>query len=182
LGPVLIEEAGTRMKLARGFMLHLSQLRQESRGRIHLASADPREKALITFNFLTTESDRQEFRDGLTLIRDVAGGRALRELGSVSVPPGPGNYSDADVDAFIREHAVTEFHPSCTCRMGTDDQSVVGSDLRVHGIDALRVVDASVMPTVTSANLNAPTIMIAEKAADIIAGKPPLEPAPAPRP
>jgi len=89
LAPVMIEEDGTEMKLARGFMLHISQLRQQSRGRIHLASADPREKAVIAFNFLATDSDRQEFRDGLAIVRDIVNGRALRALGSASVLPGP---------------------------------------------------------------------------------------------
>jgi choline dehydrogenase len=177
LAPVMIDEVGAEMKLARGFMLHLSQLRQESRGCIRLASADPRAKAAITFNFLATEPDRQEFRDGLALVRDIVNGQALRNLGSTSVLPGSGTDSDADIDAFIRAHAATEYHPSCTCRMGVDELAVVDPELRVYGIESLRVVDASVMPSVTSANLNAPTIMIAEKAADMIVGKPALEPA-----
>lgn len=177
LAPVLIDQDGSRIKLARGFMLHLSQLRQQSRGRIRLASGDPREKAVITFNFLATESDRREFRDGLALVRDIVNGSALRSLKPTSILPGPDIRSDEEVDAFIQDRSETEFHPSCTCRMGVDDMAVVDPQLRVRGIDGLRVVDASVMPSVTSANLNAPTIMIAEKAADMISGKQALEPA-----
>lgn len=178
LAPVLIDQDGPQIRLARGFMLHLSQLRQQSRGRIRLASGDPREKALIAFNFLATEPDRQEFRDGLALVRDIVSGQALKSLQVTHILPGPGIRSDADVDAFIQRHAETEYHPGCTCRMGNDDMAVVDPWLRVRGIEGLRVVDASVMPSVTGANLNAPTIMIAEKAADMIAGRPTLKPTP----
>lgn len=177
LGPVSIEQVGTKLKLARGFMLHISQLRQESRGRIQLASADPHDKPVIAFNFLATDSDRQEFRDGIALVREILNGSALRSLQPTPILPGPDVRSDADIDAFIRAKAETEYHPSCTCKMGVDGMAVVDPELRVRGIEGLRVVDASVMPSVTSANLNAPTIMIAEKAADMITGAPPLAPA-----
>lgn len=177
LAPVMIDQKDGRIRLARGFMLHLSQLRQESRGRVSLASADPRAKATISFNFLATDRDRQEFRDGLAIVRDIVGQQAMAALGPQPVLPDLGVRSDGEIDAFVRTHAETEFHPSCTCRMGLDEMAVVDPQLRVHGIEALRVVDASVMPTVTSANLNAPTIMIAEKAADMVLNSPPLEPA-----
>lgn len=177
LAPVMIDQKDGGIRLARGFMLHLSQLRQESRGHVSLASADPRAKATISFNFLATERDRQEFRDGLAIVRDIVGRPVMAALGPRPVLPGLEVCGDSEIDAFIRAQAETEFHPSCTCRMGLDEMTVVDSQLRVHGTEALRVVDASVMPTVTSANLNAPTIMIAEKAADMILGSPPLGPA-----
>lgn len=170
LAPVMIDQVGGRIRLAQGFMLHLSQLRPESRGRIRLVSADPHMKAAIEFNFLSTERDRQEFRDGIMIARDIVNSQSMASIRPRSVLPGPGICSGSDIDAFIRTHAETEFHPSCTCRMGIDDMAVVDPQLRVRGMDSLRVVDASVMPTVTSANLNAPTIMIAEKAADLIIG------------
>jgi choline dehydrogenase len=182
LSPVLFDydERGT-VTLSEGFMLHCSQLRQESRGRITLASADPRDKARIQFNFLSTENDRREMREGIRITRDIVRQRALADILGEEIAPSPELQSDAELDQFVRQTAETEFHPSCSCRMGTDDLSVVGRDLRVRGLGGLRVVDASVMPQVVSANLNGPTIMIAEKAADLILGRPALAPAILPR-
>jgi len=177
LAPVMIDQLNGGVQLAQGFMLHLSQLRQESRGQLGLGSADPHAKATISFNFLATDRDRRDFREGLAIMRDIVARPAMAALGPQPVLPGADVTTDSEIDSFIRTHAETEFHPSCTCRMGLDEMAVVDPQLRVRGIEALRVVDASVMPTVTSANLNAPTIMIAEKAADMILGSPPLEPA-----
>ena len=181
LSPVLFDQVGSKVTLGEGFMVHCSQLRQESRGRITLASADPRDKARIQFNFLATENDRREMREGIRITRDIVGQNAMASILGEAILPRAELKSDAELDAFVRETAETEFHPSCSCRMGTDDLAVVDSDLRVHGIERLRVVDASVMPRVVSANLNGPTIMIAEKAADKILGLPPLAPAVLPR-
>jgi choline dehydrogenase len=176
VGPVMINQTDSGLDLAEGFMLHLSQLRQKSRGRIGLQSADPRQSPAIQFNFLTIENDRREFRDGIRMSRDIVRQRPLRRIIGEEIDPSPDIVSDLDLDAFVRSRAETEFHPSCTCRMGTDDQAVVDPKLRVHGIESLRVVDASVMPAVVSSNLNGPTIMIAEKAADLILGTSPLPP------
>lgn len=176
VAPVVIDYDGDDISLAEGFMVHLSQLRQESRGRIGLRSADPLDKASIRFDFLSTDQDRREFREGIQIVREIVARSALAELVDRELSPGPDLTTDDHLDAFVRKNAETEFHPSCTCRMGHDDLSVVDDQLRVHGIDGLRVVDASVMPSVISANLNAPTIMIAEKAADLILGRPPLPP------
>lgn len=181
LSPVLFDYAGSKVSLAEGFMLHCSQLRQESRGRITLASADPRQKARIQFNFLSTEKDRQEMREGIRVARDIVHQQAMADILGEEVAPGANLRSDAELDTWVRETAETEFHPSCSCKMGNDDQAVVDSDLRVRGLQGLRVVDASIMPTIISANLNGPTIMIAEKAADKILGRPPLAPAALPR-
>ena len=177
LSPVLFNSVGGRATLAEGFMLHCSQLRQESRGRIMLASSDPRQKARIQFNFLSTENDRKEMREGIRITRDIVRQKAMASILGEEVAPGANLRSDAELDAWVRETAETEFHPSCSCKMGTDDQAVVDGDLRVHGLQGLRVVDASIMPKIISANLNGPTIMIAEKAADKILGRPPLAPA-----
>ncbi|HEV7252711.1 MAG TPA: choline dehydrogenase [Mesorhizobium sp.] len=177
LSPVLFDYAGERVTLGEGFMLHCSQLRQESRGRITLASADPTAKARIQFNFLSTEMDRQEMREGVRITRDIVRQKAMESILGEELAPSPRLQSDAELDAFVRETAETEFHPSCTCKMGTDDLAVVDADLKVHGMEGLRVVDASVMPKIVSANLNGPTIMIAEKAADKILGLAPLAPA-----
>lgn len=181
LSPVLFDYAGGKVSLAEGFMLHCSQLRQESRGRITLASANPRQKARIQFNFLSTEKDRQEMREAIRVTRNIVHQQAMANILGDELAPGANLRSDAELDAWVRETAETEFHPSCSCKMGTDDQAVVDSDLRVRGLQGLRVVDASIMPKIISANLNGPTIMIAEKAADMILGHPPLAPAVLPR-
>jgi choline dehydrogenase len=176
VAPVVIQYHGSAISLAEGFMVHLSQLRQESRGRIVLRSGNPLDKARIQFRFLATKQDRREFREGIRIIRDIVHQRAFRDLLGGELSPGPEVDSDDGLDAFVRANAETEFHPSCTCRMGHDDMAVVDGELRVRGLEGLRVVDASVMPTVLSANLNGPTIMIAEKAADLILGRSGLPP------
>jgi choline dehydrogenase len=178
IGPVIVNETPKGgLALAEGFVMHLSQMRQESRGRIQLASADPTTAPHIRFGFLATASDRREFRDGLRRTRHILEQPALRELAGDELFPGRRTDSDDDIDRFMAANLKTEFHPSCTCRMGNDPLSVVDGDLRVHGVEGLRVVDASVMRNVVSSNLNGPTIMIAEKAADMILGRSPLPPA-----
>ncbi len=181
LAPVMIRQTGKGIELSEGLMLHLSQLRQESRGRIVLRSADPLQAPVIQFNFLATESDRREFRDGIRISRDIVRQSALASLIGQEITPAPGLTSDSDLDAFVRSHAETEFHPSCTCPMGQDDRAVVDPELRVRGVEGLRVVDASIMPSIVSANLNGPTIMIAEKAADLILCNLPPPPSDPPR-
>lgn len=171
LGPMKMEKSGKGFSLAHGFMLHLSQLRQESRGTVRLRTSDPRTAPMIRFNFLATDRDLREFRDGLRVTREITRDKALAVLGTSEAFPGAGVEDDIAIDELMRTRLETEFHPSCTCRMGADDGSVVDPWLRVRGIDGLRVVDASVMPTVVSSNLNGPTIMIAEKAADMILGR-----------
>jgi choline dehydrogenase len=180
LGPVLFSQNGARVELGEGFMVHCSQLRQESRGRITLASADPRHKPRIFFNFLSTENDRREVREGIAIARQIVRDQAMKSILGVEISPTADVTSDSALDAYVRAVAETEFHPSCTCGMGTGPLAVVDSALRVHGIRGLRVVDASVMPQVVSANLNGPTIMIAEKAADMILARA-LAPAVLPR-
>lgn len=177
LSPVLVNYDNGKTSLAEGFMIHCSQLRQESRGRITLSSADPRDKPRIHFNFLSTEHDRKEMREGVRITRDIIRQQAMQEIIREELVPQSSISSDDEIDAFVRETAETEFHPSCTCRMGTDELAVVDRELRVHGLKGLRVVDASVMPNIISANLNAPTMMIAEKASDLILGQEPLPPA-----
>ena len=177
VAPVMLEVRNERVMLAEGLMLHVSQLRQESRGSIKLGSADPREAPAIQFDFLATARDRREFRDAIRLMRDLVGRGSMSSIVAEEVQPGADLTSDDALDGFVRRMAETEYHPCGTCRMGVDDHSVVDPELRVHGVDGLRVVDASVMPTVVSSNLNGPTIMIAEKAADLILGRPALPPA-----
>ncbi|HLH87145.1 MAG TPA: choline dehydrogenase [Xanthobacteraceae bacterium] len=149
-------------------------LRPESRGEVRLASADPAAPPRIRQSFLATDRDRKTLRDGIRMARAVAAQPAMRAF--VEGEIAPGSDSDADIDALIRATGITVHHPLGTCRMGTDPLAVVDPTLRVRGADNLRVVDASVMPDMVGGNINAPVIMIAEKAADYIRGRTPLAP------
>ena len=153
-------------------------LRPESRGRLELASADPRRPPRIRQNFLATERDWARLRDGLRLVRDIGRQAPLGEFVAAEIAPGPDRRADGDIDAHIRASAITVHHPLGTCRMGTnrDEMAVVDPELRVYGVEGLRIVDASVMPDLVGGNINAPVIMIAEKAADLIRGWTPLAP------
>ncbi len=159
-----------------GFGVRPALIHPESRGTIRLASADPAKAVRIKQNFLSAEGDIRTFRDGIRLIRDIAHEKPLDAYRGREITPGDGATTDADIDGFIRNTAITAHHPAGTCRMGADDGSVVDPELRVRGIEALRVVDASVMPDLVGGNINAATLMIAEKAADIIRGREPLAP------
>jgi choline dehydrogenase/4-pyridoxate dehydrogenase len=161
-----------------GFAIRAAVLRPESRGHLTLASADPRTPPLIAQNFLAAERDRVTLRAGLRLAREVGQQPSLRPFAAEETAPGLENWSDAALDAHIAATGISVHHPLGTCRMGGDpDQgAVVDGDLRVHGVERLRVVDASVMPDMVGGNINAPVIMIAEKAADLIRGRTPLAP------
>jgi choline dehydrogenase len=123
---------------------------------------------------MSTEQDWQEFRDGIRLTREIMAQPALDPYRGREISPGADVQTDEELDKFIREHAETAFHPSCSCKMGTDDMAVVDGEGRVHGMQGLRVVDASIMPLIITGNLNATTIMIAEKISDKIRGRKPL--------
>jgi choline dehydrogenase len=151
-----------------GFTLSMSQTQVESRGSCHLASPDPHAAPSIRYNYLATENDRRVMVDGLKLIRRIAATAPLRDYVVQEEFPGARVQSDEDWLAFCREAGDTVFHPTSTCRMGTDARAVVDPQLRVRGLEGLRVVDASVMPAVPSGNINASVIAVAEKAADVI--------------
>jgi len=155
-----------------GFTFHVCQLRPESRGRVGLKSADPFDDPAIFANYLSAEEDRRALREGAKMMRRVAAQAALDEFRSEELFPGPSVQTDEELDAWIRANSETIYHPVGTCRMGTlgDPMAVVDSELRVQGLKNLRVIDASVMPTLVGGNTNAPTIMIAEKASDLILG------------
>lgn len=156
-----------------GFTVHVCQLRPESRGRIALRSADPMADPAIFANYLSTEEDHRALRAGFDIVRDLATQPSLAAITTAELTPGPSVRSDEEVDAWIRRSAETIYHPVGTCRMGQagDPMAVVDDQLKVAGIEGLRVVDASVMPTLVGGNTNAPTIMVAEKAADMVRGK-----------
>ena len=154
-----------------GFTVHACQLRPESRGTICLASADPFAHPAIDPNYLATEEDRRVMRESVKMVRDICGQSALNALRGNEIMPGASVSTDDDIDSFIRRMGETIYHPVGTVAMGTSESSPVDAELRVRGVDGLRVVDASVMPTLIGGNTNAPTIMIAEKAADMMLGK-----------
>ncbi len=165
-----------------GFTFHICQLRPESRGRVGLRSANPLDDPAITANYLATEEDRRALREGVRMMRKVAAQAALDPYRTEELFPGKAVETDEQIDAWIRQHAETIYHPVGTCKMGADgdEMAVVGADLKVRGIEGLRVVDASVMPTLVGGNTNAPTIMIAEKISDVIRGRAALAPQDAP--
>lgn len=158
------------------YTMHVCQLRPESRGYISLKSKDPSVAPLIQPEYLTAETDRRVMRDAMKIMRDVARQPAFDPYRGPEMLPGPGVLTDDDMDAYLRRSAETIYHPVGTARMGSDSMAVVDAQLRVHGVQGLRVIDASVMPTLVGGNTNAPTIMIAEKASDMILGRKPLPP------
>jgi len=156
-----------------GFTFHVCQLRPESRGRVGLNSADPFDDPAIFANYLATEEDRRALREGVKMMRKVADQPALAPFRTEELFPGKAVQTDDEIDAWIKGVAETIYHPVGTCRMGVagDPMAVVDAELRVQGLKGLRVIDASVMPNLVGGNTNAPTIMIAEKAADLLLGK-----------
>jgi choline dehydrogenase len=176
--PIAITYDGKEKVNQHGFQAHVGPMRPTSTGWVRLKSADPREPPRIQFNYLATAGDRREFRDGVRLTREIFAQKAFDPFRGAELSPGAEVTTDAALDAHLRRKAESAYHPSCTCKMGAEDDpaAVVDGQLRVRGTEGLRVVDASVMPAVVSGNLNAPTIMIAEKAADIILGQPALPP------
>ena len=169
---------GFRKKPKDAFMCRPAVLHPESRGEIRLKSNDPHDKAAIYQRFLSAEKDWQTLRTGFDMVRDVAHQKALDPFRGKEIQPGVDVTSRADIDDHIRRTAWTVHHPAGSCKMGTDkdNMAVVDQELRVRGIEALRVVDASVMPDMPGGNINAPVIMMAEKASDYISGKDPLLP------
>jgi choline dehydrogenase len=157
-----------------GFQVHLGANKPKSRGWVKLKSADPEAPPEIVFNYFAEEEDKEAFRAGLRWTREIFAQPALDEYRGKEVSPGPDVQADAQIDQWLAETAETAYHPAGSCRMGTDAMAVVDPECRVHGVRNLRVVDSSIMPTVTNGNLNAPTIMIGEKAADHILGRTPL--------
>jgi choline dehydrogenase/4-pyridoxate dehydrogenase len=159
-----------------GFAARLVVLRPQGRGRVALASADPRAAPRIEQSLLATEREWKSIRAAIRLFRELAQQPVLQPFIKAETGPGPAATSDAAIDAHIRATAVTAHHPCGTCCMGTDEMAVVDGELRVHGTERLRVVDASVFPDLVGGNINAAVVMIAEKAADLIRGRAPLTP------
>ncbi len=163
-----------------GFTIHACQLRPESRGEVRLGARDPFAPPLIDPRYLTADNDRRTMRDAVRVVRTIVEQNALKLYRGAEIRPGADVRTDSEIDAWIRKTAETIYHPVGTCRMGIDVKAPVDRELKLRGVGGLRIVDASVMPTLVGGNTNAPTIMIAEKASDMIRGKPTLPPQDAP--
>jgi choline dehydrogenase len=147
----------------------------DTRGSVRIVSADPRVHPALRFNYLSTEQDRREWTEAIPIARNILNQPAFRPFNGGELSPGPSVTTPEEILKWVARDGETALHPSCTCRMGVDNMSVVDpSTMRVHGVDGLRVVDASAMPYVTNGNIYAPVMMIAEKAADLILGTTPL--------
>lgn len=162
------------------FQVHIDLMRPRSRGRIRIRSADPHAPPSILFNYLADPDDRKDLRAAIGLTREILAQSALSRYRGRELWPGAQMRSDAEIDAAVRQGVETCYHPVGTCAMGIRDDAVVDGECRVHGVEGLRVVDASIMPEIVSGNTNAPTIMIAEKASDLILGRraPPIDSSP----
>jgi len=174
---LLIEDPKShRKQAAAGYQIDINQMRPDSRGFIRLRSGRMTDAPVIDPRYLTEEKDRREMVDGVRAAREIGEQEAFRAYRKAEIGPGPDVQSDEAILDYVRRNAISGYHPACTCKMGTDSDplAVVDAQLRVRGIGNLRVVDTSVMPTLVTGNTNAPTIMIAEKAADMILGRRPL--------
>jgi choline dehydrogenase len=175
--PLAIRYDGSRPTAGHGYQLHIGPMLSDARGSVRIRSADPREAPSLRFHYLSTEQDRREWVEAIRCARELLGAPAFRGLDGGELSPGPDVENEKEILEWVAREGETALHPACTCAMGTDARAVVEPDsLRVHGVDGLRVVDASVMPTLTNANIYAPVMMIAERAADAILGRAPLAP------
>jgi choline dehydrogenase len=170
--PLAVTYDGKSMANGHGFQAHVGPMRSKSRGHVRLRSANPAEKPEILFNYMSHSDDWEEMRACVRLTREIFAQDAFAPYRGRELQPGADVVTDEAIDAFVRDKVESAYHPSCTCKIGGDHDpmAVVDAQLRVRGVDGLRVVDSSVMPSVTTGNLNAPTIMIGEKGADHILG------------
>ncbi len=177
--PLAIRYDGSAPAGGHGYQVHVGPMYSNSRGSVKLASADPTAKPRLSFNYLSTEEDRREWVEVVRAARKILSRPAFAEFDGGELSPGPRVETDQEILDWVARDGETALHPSCTCRMGTDESSVVDpGSLRVHGLQGLRVVDASAMRYVTNGNIYAPVMMLAEKAADLILGNAPLAPEP----
>ena len=166
--PLSVDKPGTPLHKFSGFTASFWQCHPESRGTVNIGSTDPMKDPIIKPNYLSTERDRKTMIEGVKMLRDIINQPAFKHLWNSEMVPGPGYKSDKEILNAIRNMGSTVFHPVGTCRMGNDANAVLDSQLKVNGVKNLRVIDASAMPKITSANTNAPTYLIGEKGADMI--------------
>jgi choline dehydrogenase len=178
--PIAIRYDGSAPNEGHGYQVHVGPMNTDVRGHVKLKSADPEDYPSILFNYLSTEQERSDWVDAIHRTREIMNQPAFDEFRGKELAPGDAVQSDEEILDFVAREGESAYHPSCTCKMGYDEMSVVGADLKVHGVDNLRVVDASVMPSITNGNIYSPVMMIGEKAADIILGNTPLAPSGAP--
>jgi choline dehydrogenase len=178
--PLAIRYDGTAPQ-GHGYQVHVGPMYSDARGSVKIVSRDPRKHPALRFNYLSTDQDRREWVEAIRCSRRILAQPAFAPYDAGELSPGPQVQSDDQVLDWVARDAETALHPSCTCRMGTRETDVVDPDtMGVHGLDRIKVVDASAMPYVTNGNIYAPVVMLAEKAADLIAGRTPLAPLPAP--
>ncbi len=179
--PLAIRYDGTPAPSRHGYQVHVGPMYSDARGSVKIVSRDPRRHPALRFNYLSTAQDRREWIEAVRIARTILGQPAFEPYSTGELSPGPSVETDDEILAWVARDAETALHPSCTARMGIDGESVVDPlTMRIHGLDGLRAVDASVMPYVTNGNIYAPVMMLAEKAADLIAGNTPLPAQPTP--
>jgi choline dehydrogenase len=175
--PLAVRYDGSKPAEGHGYQVHIGPMYSDARGSVHVRSSDPFEKPALRFNYLSTEQDRREWVEAVRVARSILTQPAFDPFNNGELSPGPSVETPEEILDWVARDAETALHPSCTCKMGTDDRSVIDpATMRVHGVDGLRVVDASVFPYVTNGNIYAPVMMVAEKAADLILGNTPLAP------
>jgi len=174
--PIAIRYDGTAPNAGHGYQVHVGPMNTDVRGHVKIKSSDPSEYPSVLFNYLSTEQEKREWVEAIRKTREIMTQPAFDEFRGDELAPGIQAQTDEEILEFVANEGESAYHPSCTCAMGTHDMAVTDSELRVHGVEGLRVVDASVMPYVTNGNIYAPVMMIAEKAADMILGNTPLAP------
>ena len=174
--PAAMRYDGNAAMDGHGYQVHAGVNKVTSRGNVRINSSDPKAKPTIIFNYMETEQDRQDWRDCIRLTREILSQPALDDFNAGEASPGIDVSSDEEIDAWVRANVESAYHPSCSCKMGSldDPMTVVNNEGQVNGIENLRVIDSSVFPTIPNGNLNGPTIMLAEKMADLVLGKKPL--------
>jgi choline dehydrogenase len=177
--PIAIRYDGSAPAGDHGYQVHIGPMYSDARGSVKITSPDPRIHPALRFNYLSTDQDRREWAEAIRTARRILGQPAFGPFDAGELSPGPEVASDAEILSWVADQGETALHPSCTCKMGVDETAVVDPEtLKVHGLEGLRIVDASVMPSITNGNIYAPVMMVAEKAADLIAGTTPLPPEP----
>ena len=177
--PLAIRYDGSAPSGGHGYQVHVGPMYSDARGSVKIKSTDPYVKPALRFNYLSTDQDRREWVEAVRVARDILTQKAMDEFNAGETSPGPSVSTDDEILDWVRRDGETALHPSCTAKMGTDVMSVVDPQtMRVHGIEGLRICDASVFPYVTNGNIYAPVMMVAEKAADLILGNTPLAPEP----
>lgn len=177
--PIAVRYDGTSPGGGHGYQVHVGPMYSDARGSVKITSADVMKKPALRFNYLSTAQDRREWVEAIRVARNILMQSAMDPYNGGEISPGPAVQTDEEILSWVAKDAETALHPSCTARMGTDDMSVLDpNSMRVHGVQGLRVVDASSMPYVTNGNIYAPVMMLAEKAADLIKGVAPLQPEP----